>query len=647
VDDQGRPARLPVSACAEVSLGLVMTQCAASWWADLAVTLRWQLRATGAALAEGRIDLSRARLIAEAAGLLGDDAARAVEGQVLPGAGALTTGQLRAALRRAVIAADPQGAERRREEAERRAKISLYGDDDGTATLSGSGLPVIQAAAAMTRITAIARALKASGATGPIDLHRARVFIGLLLGTLPYIPPAPDAPPDTPDAPPDAPPDVPPSDVPPSDVPPSDVPPSDVPPSDVPPSDVPPPADAGGPDDDGWGEDGPGDGGPDNGRQGPGPGNGGPGKGGGLGSENSGFPSRRRGGACPDAAAPGSRTRPDPADPPDDAPRPAGPPDGAPRPPDDVPWPGDQDAPCDEGDPCPDVGPGSTEYTDDEDIGDLPESAPVWAPLPSVIPPAFGRPRSAQVGTGRPPAGLLDVAVPWSVLAGLSAEPGHLGRIGPVTAPQARRLAEAAFADPAAQWRVIVTNSAGQALAVTRVLRRNKTRNGPGSDECGRPPGSGLVGRVTLTISEDALTRSQGHDSPGGIVAAVLRAAARATARVKEQAQADAAASGCAHVSQSETYRPPPRLQEFITARDLTCRFPSCRQPAWRGDLDHTIPWPQGRTCGCNLGGLCRTHHQLKQHPGWTLTQAATPGVFTWTTPAGRTYTVTPDIHPV
>jgi hypothetical protein len=286
-------------------------------------------------------------------------------------------------------------------------------------------------------------------------------------------------------------------------------------------------------------------------------------------------------------------------------------------------------------------------YADDEDIGERPGSARVWPPLPAVIPPAFTRHRSAQAGTGRPPAGLLDVALPWSVLAGLSSEPGHLGRIGPVTAVQARRLAEAASADPAAEWRVIVTSSAGQALAVTRVLRRDKTRNGPGRDQHARPPGCGLVGRVTLTISQDALTQAQGHDPPGGIVAAVLRAAARATARVKEQAQADAAAGGCAHTSQSDAYRPPPRLQEFITARDLTCRFPRCRQPAWRGDLDHTIPWPQGPTCPCNLGGLCRTHHQLKQHPGWELTQAAAPGTFTWTTPAGRTYTTTPDTHPL
>ena len=50
VDSHGRPTRLPDEACAEVSLALVMSQATASWWADLGVTLRWRLAATGAAL---------------------------------------------------------------------------------------------------------------------------------------------------------------------------------------------------------------------------------------------------------------------------------------------------------------------------------------------------------------------------------------------------------------------------------------------------------------------------------------------------------------------------------------------------------------------------------------------------------------------
>ena len=196
VAEDGRPARVPASAAAEVALELTMSRYSAAAWADLAVDLGWRLAATGAALAAGTIDLQRARLIAEATAVLDDGAARAVQAAVLPAAGKQTTGMLRAALRRAVILADPAGAERRRQDAERQARVVLYPDQDTTATLAGVRLPGIHAAAAMARITALARAWKAAGAPGPADLLRAKIYLGLLLGTQPQIPPADGAPPD-------------------------------------------------------------------------------------------------------------------------------------------------------------------------------------------------------------------------------------------------------------------------------------------------------------------------------------------------------------------------------------------------------------------------------------------------------------------
>jgi len=82
----------------------------------------------------------------------------------------------------------------------------------------------------------------------------------------------------------------------------------------------------------------------------------------------------------------------------------------------------------------------------------------------------------------------------------------------------------------------------------------------------------------------------------------------------------------------------------------VTCRSPVCRQPAWRADLDHTRPWAPGgrggRTCACNLGARCRRDHQLKQNPRWRFEQTG-HGVFRWTTPADRTYDVSPDTYPV
>jgi hypothetical protein len=90
----GRPGRLCQDAISQVSLALMLSDYSASTWADLAVTLRWRLHATGQALAAGRIDLYRARLIAEATSVLSEEAARAVEEKILPGAGGQVPGEL-------------------------------------------------------------------------------------------------------------------------------------------------------------------------------------------------------------------------------------------------------------------------------------------------------------------------------------------------------------------------------------------------------------------------------------------------------------------------------------------------------------------------------------------------------------------------
>ncbi len=50
-------------------------------------------------------------------------------------------------------------------------------------------LPAVQAAAGMARLTAIARAMKSAGMGGGLDYLRAVALIGLILGTLPLVPP--------------------------------------------------------------------------------------------------------------------------------------------------------------------------------------------------------------------------------------------------------------------------------------------------------------------------------------------------------------------------------------------------------------------------------------------------------------------------
>ena len=102
----------------------------------------------------------------------------------------------------------------------------------------------------------------------------------------------------------------------------------------------------------------------------------------------------------------------------------------------------------------------------------------------------------------------------------------------------------------------------------------------------------------------------------------------------------------CDHAWETAAYQPTGRLRHLLHIRHATCTYPGCRRPARHCDQDHTLAYDQGgRTCLCNLAPLCRHHHQVKQAHGWTLEQAS-PGVLTWTTPAGRRYTVTPTEYP-
>ncbi len=257
--------------------------------------------------------------------------------------------------------------------------------------------------------------------------------------------------------------------------------------------------------------------------------------------------------------------------------------------------------------------------------------------------------------------GRIRLTVPWRSLTGLGPEPGELSWIGPITPGQARDLAVAAAADPTCTWRLIVTDDDGHAIAITALRTRRDTGTSP----------PGLVSEVTVTIQQTlaaglardgqsrdwitaAITRltsgtatttgsPPGRDQPdpGKLADLLIKAippANIAAAEAATRAAADIAAGGCAHTMQAPGYRVPGRLRRWLNTRDRTCRNPICRRPAAQCDQDHTLAYDRGgKTCTCGLGGLCRVHHQLKQLPGWQLTQDA-QGYFTWTTPAGLTY---------
>ncbi|MGL5808404.1 MAG: HNH endonuclease signature motif containing protein, partial [Nocardioides sp.] len=87
-----------------------------------------------------------------------------------------------------------------------------------------------------------------------------------------------------------------------------------------------------------------------------------------------------------------------------------------------------------------------------------------------------------------------------------------------------------------------------------------------------------------------------------------------------------------------DQYEVPDRIAERVTLRDGACAFPWCTRPARGCDTDHVVPYARGGpTSTDNLAALCRGHHRLKTHTGWTYTMIE-PGIYLWTSPHGYTY---------
>ena len=198
------PAQLSEFVADEVAMALTLTQRGAEQQLDLALDLAAR-PATAAALAAGRIDLYKTRIILDAVGPLSAEHAAAVEASVLPAAEGQTSGQLRAAVHRAVLLLDPGAERRRREEAQRGARVECWANPDGTATLTGRWLPPAEVLAADKRLCQVAawwkKQIRAAwkladpGQEMPrpehgTDLLRARAYLALLLGQPVDTPPA-------------------------------------------------------------------------------------------------------------------------------------------------------------------------------------------------------------------------------------------------------------------------------------------------------------------------------------------------------------------------------------------------------------------------------------------------------------------------
>ena len=135
-----------------------------------------------AALSRGEIDWPRACLFADQLALLPADAATGIVSSLIGRAVGMTTGQLRAALARAVLAWDPDAAQRRQDAARRDAEVQVWTEPSGNAALVGRELRPSEVITANERLSEQARWLQSHGADGSLDQLRAAVFLAVLTG---------------------------------------------------------------------------------------------------------------------------------------------------------------------------------------------------------------------------------------------------------------------------------------------------------------------------------------------------------------------------------------------------------------------------------------------------------------------------------
>jgi len=171
------------AAGAEVGTALHLTRRGADIEMGFALDLFRRLPRLAQMLEAGIIDVARAKAIERSTTHLSDAAAQGVVDAVADTAGDLTTGQLRAEIRRLCIEADTNDAKDRYITAVEGRRVVAEATDAGTANLSGLDLAPERVQAAMHRINTIAQGLRGSDETRSMDQLRADVYLDLLNGT--------------------------------------------------------------------------------------------------------------------------------------------------------------------------------------------------------------------------------------------------------------------------------------------------------------------------------------------------------------------------------------------------------------------------------------------------------------------------------
>jgi hypothetical protein len=216
----------------------------------------------------------------------------------------------------------------------------------------------------------------------------------------------------------------------------------------------------------------------------------------------------------------------------------------------------------------------------------------------------------------RPPApmpAVINLVVHAGTLFGWDTTPTEAGGWGLLGADETRALVAAASRHPVTRWCLTLLGPDGAAAAHgCSVGQHPWIPPGPsGGPSPGRPPDPAQAERL----------------------AAFLRGLNVIPVPVVTGA--------CDHTAAEPRYTPSRKLAHLVRARTATCDAPGCAAQAVHADLDHTLAYPGGPTCQCNLAPRCRRHHKAKQAPDWEVKRLER-GVSRWTLPSGRVHTTGP-----
>ncbi len=172
----------------------------------------------------------------------------------------------------------------------------------------------------------------------------------------------------------------------------------------------------------------------------------------------------------------------------------------------------------------------------------------------------------------------------------------------------------------------------------TTILHRQTTPDGTPL-----PRRHGQAITITVTVAATTLLGLDQHPAQLGSYGPITAAMARELAQDGTWRRLLTDPAGLVTDVATTTYRPGADLTRTIIARDVTCTFPGCRQPATRCDLDHITPYDPSQpahtqTTADNLHALCRHHHQAKTKKHWNVHRNPTTGVTWWTSADGLTF---------